>query len=108
MCVVEIGIDVAAGQSVSLLFVEAYSVRSICEIVGRLRIVMPGLWATPESARTITVKARSSKGQLRSLLCREYKVTIGVDGVVHEVPVVEWPLEQPFDGILVEADQSMH
>ncbi|KAI9921307.1 hypothetical protein PsorP6_002168 [Peronosclerospora sorghi] len=86
MCVVEIYIDVAAGQSDSLLFVEA--------------TFQAGLWAPPESAWTTTVKERLFEGQVRSLLCREYKVRIGVDGVVHEVPFVEWPLELPFDGIL--------
>ncbi|KAI9918268.1 hypothetical protein PsorP6_011849 [Peronosclerospora sorghi] len=73
MCVVEISIDVAADQSELLLFV----------------IVKLGLWAPPESSRTTTVKMRNYEGQVRSLLCREYQVPIGV---VHEVPVVEWPL----------------
>ncbi|KAI9909602.1 hypothetical protein PsorP6_015141 [Peronosclerospora sorghi] len=63
-------------------------------------IVKPGLWTPPDSSRTTTVKARNFEGQVRSLLFREYKLPIGVDGVVHEVPVMEWPLEQPFDGVL--------
>ncbi|KAI9913411.1 hypothetical protein PsorP6_005812 [Peronosclerospora sorghi] len=98
MCVVEIDIDVAAGQSYSLLFVEATVL--LVDSGDSQSIVKPGLLAPPESARTTAVKARNFEGQVRSLLCREYKVSIGVDGVVHEVPVVNWPIEQPFDGIL--------
>ncbi|KAI9906438.1 hypothetical protein PsorP6_004678 [Peronosclerospora sorghi] len=104
MCVVEIDIDVSAGQSDSLLFVEATdfgrSVRLLVDSGASHSIVKPGLWAPPESSGATTVKARNFEGQVRSLLCREYKVPIGVDRVFHEVVVVEWPLEQPFDGIL--------
>ncbi|KAJ0394738.1 hypothetical protein ATCC90586_008852 [Pythium insidiosum] len=67
---------------------------------GRRIIIKPTVLVRPDEAKQTLVTARNFEGQACSLWCAEYPVVVAMDGHVCSVPVVEWPLEQPFDGIL--------
>lgn len=104
VCTMEIELDKVQVEGQGLLFVDALvqdkKLRMLVDSGATHSIVRRGLLRAPEGASLTELRARDFEGKVTTTRACHYEVPLRVADKECVVELIEWPLQQDFDGIL--------